>query len=72
MNNMITALFSAIQNPGAILGKMGLTADALKDPKNAVQRLVADGRMSQARFNELRSTAQNIAQNPAFLKMMGK
>jgi len=65
-NNMIQMIMQAMQNPGAVLQKIGLGPEALRDPQAAVQQLMNSGRMSQQQFNQMQQAARQIQ------SMMGK
>lgn len=62
MNNLagiFNALQSAIQNPGAILSRMGMP-NAMQNPQQAVQDLVSSGRMTQQQFENYRQMAMQF------------
>lgn len=59
-NNMMQMIMNAMQNPGAVLQKIGLGPDALRDPQAAVQQLMNSGRMSQQQFNQFQQMARQI------------
>ena len=49
--------------------KINLPQNAMQNPQAAVQQLMADGKMSQAQFNQLQQMAKQIQSNPMFAKM---
>lgn len=65
-NNLMQIIMQAMQNPGAVLQKIGLGPEALRDPQAAVQQLMNSGRMSQQQFNQMQQAARQIQ------SMMGK
>lgn len=65
-NNMVQMIMQAMQNPGAVLQKIGLGPEAMRDPQAAVQQLMNSGRMSQQQFNQIQQVARQIS------GMMGK
>lgn len=77
MNNMnimqILSRFGGfMQNPQQMLSQIGLTPDAMANPRATVQQLMNTGRMNQQQFNSLQQMAQNITNNPMFAQMFGK
>ena len=62
-----------IANPMQILSQRGinLPQNAMQNPEAVVNQLVASGQMTQAQFNNLRSLANDIKNNPSFRQMLG-
>lgn len=61
-------LAGALQNPAQFLASRGMP-NALQNPQQMVQDLLNSGRMTQAQFNDLRNTAQQLQQMPQFRQL---
>lgn len=77
MNNMnLMQIFSRfgnfMQNPAQMLQQMGLTPEAMSNPRATVQQLMNTGRMNQNQFNQLQQMANMMQNNPMFAQMFGK
>lgn len=74
MQGFINQFQGFMQNPiqSIIQSKLNLPQNWMQNPKGAVQSLMNSGTMSQAQFNQLQQTAQQIQNNPQFVQMFGK
>lgn len=66
-NNIINQLGALLQNPSQYVQNMtGITGDLANDPDAIIQKMMAEGRVSQAQYNQARQMAQQIQKNPMF------
>ena len=54
-----------------MLGRSGISQEALQDPQAAVQAMLNSGQMTQEQFNQLQQMAKQIQSNPVFMQMFG-
>lgn len=73
MQNFVSMFRGFMQNPMQFMlqRKMNIPQNAMQNPEEAVNQLVASGQMTQAQFNNLRSMANDIKNNPQFRQMLG-
>ncbi len=73
MNNQMIQMFQRfMQNPTQILSRRGLSPEAMRDPRAAVQQLLNNGQLSQQQLYSMQQTANNIMNTPIFRQMFGK
>lgn len=56
-------------NPQQLLSQLNLPANAVNNPKSAVEYLMNNGQMTQQQFNQLANTVNQMQNNPAFSSM---
>ena len=72
-NNMMGQLASFLQNPSQyVQNQMGISGALANDPDAIIQKLMSEGRVSQAQYNQARQMAKQIQNNPNFYNMMKK
>ena len=72
MNNIFQQFQSFLQNPAQILAARGIPANAMQNPRAAVQQLMNNGQLSQQQFNQLQQMANNLRNNLMFSQIIGK
>lgn len=63
MNNAMQFIQMAMQiknNPGEVLGKMGIPKDITNDPQQVVQYLMNNGKVSQNQYNDAVKNARSM------------
>lgn len=74
MNNiMFGQLASFLRNPSEyVQNQMGISGNIANNPDAIIERMMAEGRISQAQYNQARQMARQIQNNPAFMNMLKK
>lgn len=72
-NNMMSQLGAFLQNPQQYVQNMtGITGDLANDPDAIIQKMMAEGRVSQAQYNQARQMAKQIQNNPMFSTLINR
>ena len=72
-NNMFGQLATFLQNPSKFVqNQMGISGEIANNPDAIIERMMAEGRVSQAQYNQARQMARLIQNNPAFMNMLKK
>lgn len=66
-NNMLLQFQQFIQNPQAMISRMGIPQQYAKDPNSMIQYLMNSGRISQQQYNQAQNMARQIG--PQFRQM---
>ena len=68
MNNFFYELQGFLNNPKSYLlnTKLGITEEMLQDPQKAIQKLMNEGKISQAQYNQAVQQANQLKNNPKF------
>ena len=56
-------------NPQQFLSQLNIPANAVNNPKSAVEYLMNNGQMTQQQFNQLANTVNQMRNNPVFSSM---
>lgn len=59
-NNMLTQFQKFMQNPQAMISRMGIPQQYAKDPNGMIQYLMNSGRISQQQYNQAQSMARQL------------
>ena len=69
-NNMFGQLATFLQNPAKFVqNQMGISGEIANNPDAIIEKMMAEGRVSQAQYNQARQMAKQIQNNPAFMNM---
>lgn len=72
-NDMFGHLATFLQNPSQFVqNQMGISGQLANNPDAIIERMMAEGRVSQAQYNQARQMAKQIQNNPAFMNMFKK
>ena len=72
-NNMFGQLATFLRNPSQFVqNQMGISGQLSNNPDAIIERMMAEGRISQAQYNQARQMARQIQNNPAFMNMFKK
>ena len=72
-NNIFMQLATFLRNPSQFMqNQMGISGQLANDPDALIEKMMAEGRISQAQYNQARQMARQIQNNPAFMNMFKK
>lgn len=57
---MITQVKQFLSNPQQMIQQMGIPQEYMNNPSGMIQKLMNEGRLSQAQYNQLQQTAKQI------------
>lgn len=69
--NFMQTFRQMASNPAQYAMKnMGVSQDMANDPDAIIQKMMQDGKITQAQYNQARSMAMQIQNNPMFKQLM--
>ena len=69
--NFMTGFKEMANNPAQyVMNRYGISQDIANDPNAIIQKLMNEGKISQAQINSARNMAQQIQNNPMFRQFM--
>ena len=67
----MTGFKEMANNPAQyVMNRYGISQDIANDPNAIIQKLMNEGKISQAQINSARNMAQQIQNNPMFRQFM--
>ena len=70
MNNLFFQFMQFMRNPRQFMAQMGIPAEKMGNPNDAIQWMLNNGKVNQSQYNTVNQQANQLKNDPHFQQMM--